>query len=58
MTTTYTTRAANTKAIRAELYAKQAEQKRAMRAYSDAMKAWREGGKVGEQPLMRDYWHW
>lgn len=56
--TTYQRRSTATRNRRQAQYDKQREQKAAMRAYSDAMTAWRLGGKVGESPQMKDYWKW
>lgn len=55
---TYTTQAQVTKSRRSAQYATRREQAKAMKAYSDALTAWRLGGKVTPKPLMADYWRW
>lgn len=57
--TTYSTKAANTRTRRNAQYAKRREQAKAMRAYSDAMTAWRLGGKTeADKPMINQFWKW
>lgn len=56
---TYTTQAQVTKSRRSAQYATRREQAKAMKAYSDALTAWRLGGKdEASKPQVKDYWKW
>jgi hypothetical protein len=57
--TEYQMRAQSTKARRSATYAKQREQRAAMKAYSTAITAWVASGKVAaDKPQISSFWKW